>query len=189
MRGIFKYGKRKKKEEAENENQSVINWREVPKLSDKDPEILDFYSKFDEYEVSKLDIKEYNDYKATLNDEEKARLEGNKNYYEMEFELVGELPMPIILEFTYTDGTRKKEYIPAEIWKATGQKKARKVFVSEKELVSVIVDPNLETADVDINNNYWPPRMIPTRFELFKQQERRKGENPMQRDKRSKELK
>ena len=171
------------------ENQSIINWRRVDKISTNDPEILDFYSKYDKYEVSKLDKKEYNDYMSTLDENEKATLKETKNYYEMEFELVGELPMPIILEFTYSDGSREKKYIPAEIWKKTGQTKAKKVFVSKKELVGVILDPNLETADVDVNNNYWPQRMVPTRFELFKQKEGLQPENPMQRDTRSKELK
>ena len=176
------------------ENQSIINWREVPKYSDNDKDVLDFYSKFDKYEVSNLDKKEYNDYLETLDDDEIERLNSGKNYYEMEFGLIGELPMPIILEFTYNDGSREKKYIPAEIWKQTGQKKATKVFVSDKEIINVILDPNLETADVDLNNNYWPPRMVPTRFEMFKQKNGgrwsgNKGENPMQRDKRSKELK
>ena len=166
------------------ENQSVINWREVPKLSDKDPDLLDFYSKRDKYQVTKGDIKDYEAYMASLDEAEKERLKEGKNYYQMEFELVGELPMPIILEFTYADGSREKEYIPAEIWKQTGQTKATKVFVSTKELTGVVLDPNLETADVDVTNNYWPPRMVPTRFEMFKKTERMSPENPMQKEKR-----
>lgn len=184
----FEKAEQKKIDDEKYENQSIINWREVPKLSDKDSDLLDFYSKLDKYEVSKLDKKEYDEYLNSLDEDEKVRLKEQKNYYEMEFELVGGLPMPIILEFTYADGTRKKEYIPAEIWKQTGQTKATKVFVSDKELVGVILDPNFETADVDVNNNYWPPKMIPTRFEMFKQRERKSPENEMQRAKRAEEL-
>ena len=36
-----------------------------------------------------------------------------------------------------------------------------------------------------MNNNYWPPRMEPTRFQLYKQKERFQ-QNPMQIDKRVK---
>ena len=54
-------------------------------------------------------------------------------------------------------------------------------------LVNIKLDPFLETADVDMNNNYWPPRNEPTRFQLFKQNESRK-ENLMQRDLRSTEM-
>jgi hypothetical protein len=27
----------------------------------------------------------------------------------------------------------------------------------------------LETADVELNNNFWPTRNVPSQFELFKQ--------------------
>ena len=40
-------------------------------------------------------------------------------------------------------------------------------------------------ADVDLNNNYWPPRTEPTRFQLFKRDEETL-ENPMQRAERAK---
>jgi hypothetical protein len=46
-------------------------------------------------------------------------------------------------------------------------------------LQSIHLDPLLETADVDLNNNFWPPRIIPTRFELFKEKEEEER-NPMQ---------
>jgi hypothetical protein len=59
-----------------------------------------------------------------------------------------------------------------------------KVFFSKKELVRVVLDPYLETADIDRGNNYWPPKQEPTRFELFKGFDRPE-ENPMQRAKRA----
>ena len=94
--------------------------------------------------------------------------------------------MPIILEFNYTDGSSEVIRIPAEIWKRNSNK-VQKVFILDKELSSVKLDPFLETADVEINNNYWPPRNEPTRFQLFKQNKSRK-ENLMQRDLRSTEM-
>ena len=87
--------------------------------------------------------------------------------------------MPIILEFIYVDGTRKNIRIPAEIWKKNSNS-VKKVFILEKELSNVTLDPFLETADTDRNNNYWPTKNEPTRFQLFKQKERN-SENPMQR--------
>jgi len=66
-----------------------------------------------------------------------------------------------------------------------GNKTAKKVFWFEKELVSINLDPNLETADVDRSNNYWPTQVVPSRFELF-QQKSRDSENEMQKAKRSK---
>ena len=87
--------------------------------------------------------------------------------------------MPIILEFTFKDGSQEIVRIPAEIWKRNSEK-IKKIFILDKELSAVKLDPFLETADVDMNNNYWPPRNEPTRFQLYKQSERN-SENPMQR--------
>ena len=95
--------------------------------------------------------------------------------------------MPVILEFEFEDGTKEKVYIPAEIWRF-GDTEVSKVFWFEKEVLRISLDPNLETADVNRNNNYWPPRMEPTRFELYKQRQREQ-ENPMQRKKRAEEMK
>ncbi|MBK7945054.1 MAG: hypothetical protein IPJ85_07000 [Flavobacteriales bacterium] len=56
-----------------------------------------------------------------------------------------------------------------------------KVFVKRKEVKGVVLDPFLETADCDLNNNSWPPRMVPTRFDVFKERERDwRRPNPMQ---------
>ena len=93
--------------------------------------------------------------------------------------------MPIILEFIYVDGTRKNIRIPAEIWKKNSNS-VKKVFILEKELANVTLDPFLETADTDRNNNYWPTKNEPTRFQLFKEKERN-SENPMQRERKVEE--
>ncbi len=151
---------------------------------ERDPSTKDFYNSFDPYKVTDLDKSEYKKYYDKLTAEEKKMLAQKKNFYELNFELIGGLVMPVILEFTFTDGTTQKEYIPAEIWKM-GNKTAKKVFWFEKELKSINLDPNLETADVDRSNNYWPAQVVPSRFELFQQKER-ESENEMQKSKRSK---
>ena len=120
----------------------------------------------------------------SLSVDEKALLNSNKNYYELEFSNIVGLVMPIILEFTFKDGTQEIVRIPAEIWKRNSEK-IKKVFILDKELVNIKLDPFLETADIDLNNNYWPPRNEPTRFQLYKSNEG-KIENPMQRSIRAK---
>jgi len=152
-----------------------------------DPSTNDFYNDPDRFKVNELDRKEYQDLVKGLSPEEKALLNSNLNFYQLNFEMVGGLVMPVILEFEFEDGTKEKVYIPAEIWRF-GDKEVSKVFWFEKELVRISLDPNLETADVNRNNNYWPPRMEPTRFELYKQRQREQ-ENPMQRKKRAEEMK
>ena len=94
--------------------------------------------------------------------------------------------MPIILEFQYTDATSEIIRIPAEIWKRNSQQ-IKKIFILDKELNNVVLDPFSETADVDISNNHWPARAEATRFQLFKQRKNNK-DNPMQRDIKAKEI-
>ncbi|MFB1021518.1 MAG: M1 family aminopeptidase, partial [Vicingaceae bacterium] len=149
-----------------------------------DPSTKDFYNSFDKYKVTSLDKDDYKKHLDMLTADEKKMLTIKKNFYELNFNLIGGLVMPIILEFTFVDGSTQKEYIPAEIWKMGG-KTANKVFWFEKEVKSINLDPNLETADTDRSNNYWPSRIVPSRFELFQQKDEKK-KNEMQKSKSSK---
>jgi aminopeptidase N len=154
-------------------------------VTERDQEAVDFYTTYDPYFTTVLDKEEYAKYIENLSDEDKALLNAGHNYYEMQFSNHGGLVMPILLEFEYVDGSKEVVRIPAEIWKRN-DKQVSKVFITEKELVRVTLDPFLETADVDRNNNYWPPRVEPTRFQLYKQREYNR-ENLMQRAKRAEE--
>lgn len=101
-----------------------------------------------------------------LSAEEKEVLAKDYNYYQVDFKNVGGLVMPIIIELKYVDGSSEVRYIPAEIWRYNSNK-VSKVFVTEKEIKEFILDPYLETADVERENNYFPRRRKPTRFEMF----------------------
>ena len=176
------------KEIKEKESPSLgyeRNLEDVPQtMVEANPELEDFYSQRDIYKPNSLDFIEYEKYLSKLSDEEKSLVNSGKNFYQLTFSNVGGLVMPLILEFNYTDGSKEIQSIPAEIWRK-GEESISKVFVLDKELQSVTLDPYQQTADIDMSNNYWPPRIVPTKFELFKQQ--RSGENPMQRDRRAKE--
>ncbi|WP_159947976.1 M1 family metallopeptidase [Polaribacter septentrionalilitoris] len=86
--------------------------------------------------------------------------------YAVEFEKPGGLVMPLIVELTYADGTTEKQTFPAQIW-MKNDKSVKRVFSSTKEIKSIVVDPNLETADVDLSNNSWPKKQT-NKFEDFK---------------------
>ncbi len=153
---------------------------------EKDPALQDFYNKHDPLQVSVLDQEDFEKYRTALDESEKALLQQSSNYYEIHFSNRGGLVTPLILEFELEDGTKIEKRIPAEIWRYNDEK-ISKVFVLPKPAKSIALDPHLETADIDMSNNYWPPRAAPTRFQLFKQREP-EPENPMQRDRRAKEL-
>jgi len=94
--------------------------------------------------------------------------------------------MPIILEVVFDDNTTEVIRIPAEIWRQYEDKVSR-VLIFDKQVVSYRLDPFLETADTDLDNNSWPKREEPTRYELFKQKQT--GENLMQRQQKVESLK
>ena len=79
----------------------------------------------------------------------------NKNLYELRFTNKGGLVMPVIIEWTYKDGTKEIEKLPAEVWRANESTFA-KVFAKDKEVVNVVIDPNLETSDVNTVDNVFP---------------------------------
>lgn len=154
-----------------------------------DADLPDFYTTYDPHKVTFMDQKDYEEYKEKMNNEEIAMLKSGKFYYQVTVENVGGLIMPLIFEIEFTDGTKKTHHIPAEIWKMSDTK-VNKVFVCDKEAVSITLDPLLETADVDLNNNSWPPVLVPSRFELFKEQQGQwQQENPMQKAKKEAEMK
>ena len=157
----------------------------------RDPTMLDFYNDYDELDVTVLDEKQYKRFLEGLSQDEKDLMNDGGNYYSIKFENVGGLVMPIILEFKFTDGTSEVVYIPAEIWLKT-EDEVSKVFYFEKEASDIILDPFVETADVDRSNNYWPQRYEPTRFEVFKSRRNGRygggGKNPMQKAKEIKSM-
>ncbi len=152
--------------------ESLTTWLE------KDKDAADFYNTYDPFEITILDKEKYEKYYENLSDEEKELLDPEFNYYQLTFINKGGLVMPLILRFEYEDGTEEVVRIPAEIW-LCAEGEVSKVFPVKKIISSIEVDPFLETADTDRSNNYWPARVIPTRFQLFKQ-EQDSEDNPMQ---------
>jgi len=102
--------------------------------------------------------------------EERQELKSTPKYfYEVTFDKPGGLVMPLIVEYTYKDGTKEKITYPAQIWRLN-DKEAKRAIASDKEIVSIIVDPDLETADVDTSNNSWPREVKESEFDKFKNQ-------------------
>ena len=154
-------------------------------INELDPAIDDYYAKRNIYLIDALDRKEYDDFKQKLTAEDLKLLNSNKQFYELTFSNIGGLVSPLIIEVTFVDNSTEVIRIPAEIWRQY-ENKVSKVLIFDKEVISFRLDPFLETADTDLNNNSWPTRIEPTRYELFKQKSM--GENPMQRQKRVEEL-
>ncbi|HZV44438.1 MAG TPA: M1 family metallopeptidase [Saprospiraceae bacterium] len=111
----------------------------------------------------------YKAYLEKLPPEDKAVVEAGKNYYTLTFKNKGGLIMPIIIRFVYEDSTTEDHRIPAEIWRKNNNE-VSKVFVTDKVIKQFVLDPYLETADIDRSNNYFPAQKELSRFELYKQE-------------------
>ena len=99
--------------------------------------------------------------------EEQKSIKAPKYFYNITFDKPGGLVMPIIVEYTYADGTSKTETYPAQIWRFNDNE-VSKAIASDKEIVGIKIDPNLETADIDTANNSWPKEIKQSQFEKFK---------------------
>lgn len=101
--------------------------------------------------------------------EERKTIKDPKYFYNITFEKPGGLVMPIIVKYTYADGTSKEETYPAQIWRLN-DKEVSKAIAADKEIVSIEIDPDEETADVDTSNNSWPRKEVKSDFDRFKEQ-------------------
>ncbi|MEY3017540.1 MAG: hypothetical protein RL336_675 [Pseudomonadota bacterium] len=138
---------------------------------ENNPDVRDFYDENDRFTVTN---KERNSYQKMLKDlkpwerEAVARaVKEDKNYYIFEFSNHGGLVMPILMRLSYADGSVEDVNIPAEVWRRS-PKEVKKLWVTDKELVSLEIDPHWETADVNIDNNHFPRVIQPSRIEAFK---------------------
>ncbi|MCB1649739.1 MAG: M1 family metallopeptidase [Pseudomonadales bacterium] len=159
------------------------NLTDVPEVVvERDPDTRDFYNEYDQLTVTEPMRHAHRDLMDQLPEDQRDMLSRDLHFYQLDLENVGGLVMPVIIEWTYVDGTTEVERIPAEIWSHFDE--VSKVFIKDKEVASITIDPFLETADCDLNNNSWPARTVPTRFELYKQRERKRS-NPMQRQQKA----
>ncbi|MBL0711151.1 MAG: M1 family metallopeptidase, partial [Colwellia sp.] len=149
---------------------SLMNKKQRVRTQDK-PELLDFYNEHDKFTATNAARNKYNSNNKKLEQWQKDLLLNQSNFYVIDFENKGGLVMPIILDITYTDGTVEHIKLPAEIWRQNS-KKASKLLVRDKEITALAIDANWQAAEVDVNNNYSPLRVIKSRFELYKKKKK-----------------
>ena len=99
--------------------------------------------------------------------EEISNLNIPKYYFEVIFDKPGGLVMPIIIDIEYDDGTTERKKYPAQVWRKNDLE-VRKVLTSNKKILSIKLDPDKETADIDVSNNSWPKVESNSDFDNFK---------------------
>ncbi|MDQ4122300.1 MAG: aminopeptidase [Acidobacteriota bacterium] len=172
-------GIQRQERESRRQTLSAQRYESVPKLVDQNPSLRDFYNEYDPLNVTEADRRAYQQFLSTLSEKERQLLNGGYYFYVVDLKNVGGLVMPIILRVEYADGTTEEIRTPAEIWRFNNFD-VSKLIVTRKEARSIVLDPNFETADINLENNYFPRRPIKSRFQVFKQaQQQTPATNPM----------
>ncbi len=164
---------------------SIRNEKEIKETAvEKDESLRDFYDEYDPLQVTPNEEEQYKKYLESLTEEEKEILNAGFHYYEVTFSNIGGMVMPLIIKFEFKDGSEEVMRIPAEIWSRFNDQ-VKKVFAFKKEVQKIVLDPFLETADVDVSNN---KQTVPDKPDYFKvrKYDRRSEENLMQKVKEMK---
>jgi chemotaxis protein histidine kinase CheA len=156
---------------------------------DQYPELKDFYNEYDPAAVTDEQRQTYDKAMSELTEKDKEMLKSTDRFYRVSFKNVGGLVMPIILMVTFEDGSTKEIRLPAEIWRVDANA-CDTLVIAQQPIAKFELDPYRETADINRDNNYFPPVLEPSKFQLFKAQRRGGGEdNPMSRARRAEEAK
>ena len=138
------------------------------------PELLDIYNEYDEFTPSDREMGDSKEILEDLYDKNNSdpewkkkalveAIEKDEGYYIFEFSNKGGLVMPIPLEITYEDGTKELVRIPVEVWRKNS-KKTKWLKRSKLKITQAVIDPYWEIGDTQIENNYYPTRLIPARL-------------------------
>lgn len=167
------------------------NDKNITFATDADKSLRDFYWHYDrnlvKVDTTPFEITTPAHVADDYSEAERFHIAGNKNLYEITFSNKGGLVMPIIVEWTFKDGTKETDRIAAQVWRKN-ENKVVKTFMKDKEVVSIQLDPMRETADINTDNNRWPSVATPSKFQLFKNSGGRGprgaagGNNPMQKE-------
>jgi len=157
---------RMRKEETDLEKKN-LNVAKGDLASKSGKNYSDFSSGPEPISLTGTDPRLNGEFRSSVDDKAIMQKLEDKNIYEVTLSNKGGLVMPVIIEWTYKDGTKEVERIPAEIWRVNEQK-FTKVFVKQKEVVNVVLDPKQELTDVNVQDNVFPKRPDSSKFDEFK---------------------
>jgi hypothetical protein len=163
--------------------------KKITFATDADISLRDFYWRYDrdlvKVDTTPFEITTPAAVADNYSEAERFKIAGDKNMYELTFSNKGGLVMPIIIEWTFKDGSKETDRISVQVWRKN-ENKVVKTFMKDKEVVSILLDPLRETADINTGNNTWPSVAAPSKFQLFKggggRGQRGGGGNPMQKE-------
>ncbi len=159
---------RLRRNETDPEKNVTVATKGDLKSSQGKGKATDFSNGYKEITLTDTDARFYGEYLSRVDDEAIRKRLYNKHMYEIAFNNNGGLVTPLIVEFTFKDGSKQVERIPAEIWRKN-EYKVSKIFTFDKAVDKVVLDPNEETGDTDVTNNVFPKEKDNSKFDEFKE--------------------
>jgi hypothetical protein len=169
-------GERKAERDARPKTLSELGNADLAVRADRFPELLDFYSTFDELDVTPDDRERFKRLVARLGARDAALLDTTLSFTIVRFASNGGIPTPLPVTLTYADATTEDVTLPAEIWRYNGGFEASKLFVTDKPIARVELDRRRQTADRDPSDNAYPQEIG---REWFAVEPSDRGDNPM----------
>ena len=140
-----KFEKDKKRHIGRIRNQKELK----PTIIDRVPKASDFYNNFDRYQIIPRE-------KRILSSLRNEASNWPAGYlHEITINNIGGIISPIVIEYTFKDGSKEVQRYPAEIW-LRNENEFTKTIYFPKKAVKIEIDPYLELADCDTYNNIWP---------------------------------
>ena len=157
---------RKQSSPIENKDKSVTKG-DLASASANDKKYENFDKGPELFTVIPTSDRFYGEFQNRVDDKAIITKLEDKNIYEITLTNKGGLVMPVIIEWTYKDGSKEIERLPVEIWR-TNEATITKIFVKEKEVTNVVVDPLKETSDVNTDDNMFPKVAQQSKFDELK---------------------
>ena len=154
-----------RKEEVDPEKKNVKT--KPGDLAQNEAKYQSFSSGAEPFSLTNTDPRMYGEFRSQIDDKAVMAKLQDKNIYEVSLSNKGGMVMPVVIEWTYKDGSKEIERLPAEIWR-TNETKVTKVFVKDKEVTGIVLDPQKELTDINTQDNVFPKTQAPSKFEEFK---------------------
>lgn len=162
VKDVSWYRMRNQTAEVENKGNKV----EEGIMTGMNAGMLDFSEGPKPFSLIATDDRFYGEFQNRIDDKAVMEELADKNFYEVTFANTGGLVMPLLVEFTFKDGSKVMEKIPAEIWRYNEQE-VSKVFFFDKEVTDIVVDPQGLTGDAERWDNMFPREDIASKFDKF----------------------
>ncbi len=159
---------RMRSEEADIENKGKKVKKGDLNATNTEGKMMEYGDSPEPFSLVETDPRYYGEFQNRVDDKAIMAKFADKNFYQVKFENKGGLVTPLIVEFTFEDGSKEVERIPAEIWRYNEQS-ATKVFAFDKQVTNIVFDPNKETADTNEEDNVFPRKAESSKFDEFKE--------------------